>query len=145
MGKGLVFQQQQCYGDDGMWIDTHAQHQQSYGYGYNQDSWGSNNMNMIKIKPSGANYAIESHHGYGNKLGSATHSYSHHQFSNGGADKFDFDSSGHHGGYNFEEYNEYNEERHGDEHRNYGGGDHGFHANPYGHGGYKGVWITKGV
>ncbi|CAL0320379.1 unnamed protein product [Lupinus luteus] len=139
MGRGLGFQQQQqCHGDDGMWMDTHAQHQQ--GYGFHQDSWDT--------MPN--NYA---HHGYGNKLGSATHSYSHHQFSNGGTNKFD--SGGHHGGYKFAEYEIYNEEHHGAgkvkvnemkyERRNYGGGDHGFHANPYGHGGYKGVWIAKGV
>ncbi|XP_019437648.1 PREDICTED: cold and drought-regulated protein CORA-like isoform X2 [Lupinus angustifolius] len=137
MGRGLGFQPQQ-------------------GYGFHQDSWGPDHNNyqnqhgnngVFHDTIPNANYG---HHGYdnfghGNTVG---------QFPNGGAYKFN--SGGRHGGYNSEEYEEYNEAvNHGAgklkvdevryERHNYGGGDHGFHANPYGHGGHKADWIAKGV
>ncbi|CAL0327969.1 unnamed protein product [Lupinus luteus] len=155
MGRGLGFQQQ--HQPHGIWVDTHAQPQ--HGYGLHENSWGSDHNNYHNQH---GNHGIfhdtipTTHHGnhgydnygHGNKLGGPIPS---HQFPNGGAY-----SGGHHGGYNSEEYEEYNEvARHGPgklkvdevryERHNYGGGDHGFHGNAYGHGGHKADWIAKGV
>ncbi|KAE9587781.1 hypothetical protein Lal_00022016 [Lupinus albus] len=174
MGKGLVFQQHQPHGNGGIWMDTNPQQQ---GYGFHEDSWGSDHNNnyhnqhqlpTMHINKLGGNHGMfhdtipnntnYGHHGYdnyghgnNNKLGAPISS---HQFPNEGPYKFN--SGGHHGGYNSEDYEEYNEvARYGagkvkvDEMRferhNYGGGDHGYHGNPYGHGGHKADWIAKGV
>ncbi|XP_061375799.1 uncharacterized protein LOC133317911 [Gastrolobium bilobum] len=101
MQRKLGFQQQ-CYGDDGMWMDTQAQ---QHNYAFHEESWNSDNNyhkqfpGMMHMKPGA--FAMESdqfskHHG---KLGGSSHGmfqeirpgghgYGHHHHVHGGGKNF---------------------------------------------------------
>ncbi|KAK7312043.1 hypothetical protein RJT34_10596 [Clitoria ternatea] len=147
--------QQQCYADDGMWMETQSQQQQGYAF---HEEWSSDNNNyhrqypaMHMVNKHGGNYGMfhegmHAHHGgHGKKFpfgGTDNNSHHHHhQLLNGGGVKF---SSGGHHEYVSEEAEfeqGYSEEHVGGgmakvdemryEHHNWGGGETRY-ANPYG-------------
>ena len=138
MGKGLAYQQQ-CYGDNGMWMDAQAQQQ---SYAFHEESWGADNGHYkqfpgMHMMPGGGAFAsmehelsMSKHHGHGMLGGPSRPDYvhgggkmhgfggtnaPHHMFSNSGVKFNHGGGGGHNHGYYSEESEDeaYNEEHHG--------------------------------
>ncbi|KAL1289962.1 hypothetical protein HN51_058327 [Arachis hypogaea] len=155
MGKGLLYQQQH-YGDNGMWMDTQAQQQQSYAF--HEESWGGGSDNGyhknhfpssgMPMKPHGAFPAMDYHGGGASRPGffggAKKHGFGdthhHNMFSNGGGGHKFNPHGGHHGGY-YSEETEYEEAAYSEEHHGGGGSmqmhkmdEHRNNWNNHGHG-----------
>jgi hypothetical protein len=94
-GKFLGYPQQQCYGEDSLWMEAKAQQQQSHGF--HQDSYSTDHSNYydknqfplpaMHMKPGGfgkeSDHSFSKHHGHGSNLGGNHNMFHQDSMSNG--------------------------------------------------------------